>query len=416
MATAGRPRLGRVRGIDYRALRVRPSPRRVAAWRESVRQYDEQAGMHGAASGPRVHASRWVGIAAVFTMIFAVICVLTGLAMLATDGDLFGVFFAAAVVTFGAAAAWVYFQWRVRHLAEGWRDPYRLMAFAKDNGFHAVPVAGPADLPGRIFGRGLEGNRVRHDVVAWVQSGRQCQVATESWHSGAPSHGGAPTDEGSCRYLAVRISDQPLPLTMFDALGYPSIDGPPEEDGVGADAEHDEGTEAESVSDEAEPVSDQAEPMSDEAQSVRDGEPSVADDASGDPGVDEIEPHGGTDADPQAEVDDSDADDDPQPSEEDSETTGRPWQLMATPGAEDWAESIFSERTVRLLTDPTFPRDAEIVGEWFIAYDLGAPEPLSISHWERTFALVASLPEYPVAPPAVPPEGDSELTPDGHGA
>ena len=329
--------------------------------------------MHGAASGPRVHASRWVGIAAVFTMIFAVICVLTGLAMLATDGDLFGVFFAAAVVTFGAAAAWVYFQWRVRQLAEGWRDPYRLMAFAKDNGFHAVPVAGPADLPGRIFGRGLEGNRVRHDVVAWVQSGRQCQVATESWHSGAPSHGGAPVDEGSCRYLAVRISDQPLPLTMFDALGYPTIDGPPEDDGIGADVEDDEGT--------------GAEPVSEEAQSVRDGEQPVAD--------------------PQAEVDDSDADDDdPQPSEEDSETTGRPWQLMATPGAEDWAESIFSERTVRLLTDSTFPRDAEIVGEWFIAYDLGAPEPLSISHWERTFALVASLPEYPVAPPAAPPEGD----------
>src|SRR5690606_3898075 len=116
----------------------------------------------------------------------------------------------------------------------------------------------------------------------------------------------------------------PLPLTMFDALGYPSIDGPPEDDGIRTDVEQDE------------------------TQSAGDGEQPVAD--------------------PQAEVDDSDADDDPQPSEEDTETTGRPWQLMATPGAEDWGESIFSERTVRLLTDPTFPRDAEIVGEWFIAY------------------------------------------------
>src|SRR5690606_11108712 len=133
-------------------------------------------------------------------------------------------------------------------------------------------------------------------------------------------------------------------LTRFDALGYTSIDGPPEEDGVSAEAEHDEGTEAESVSDEAESVSDQAEPMSDEAQSVRDGEPSVADDASGDPGVDEIEPHGGTDADPQAVVDDSDADDDPQPSEEDTATTGRPWQLMAAPGADDWAAGLVRQR------------------------------------------------------------------------
>jgi hypothetical protein len=310
-------------------------------------------------------------------MVFAAICVLTGLAMLLTEGDLFGVFFAAAVITFGAAAVWVYFQWRVRQLAEGWGDPFRLMAFANDNGFHAVPVAGPAELPGRIFGRGLEANRVRHDVVAWVQSGRQCQIATESWHSGEPGHGGLPADEGSRRYLAVRISDQALPLTVFDALGYPSVEGPPEDD-----------------TPEENPPADEPSPGDRHDTSDEGAGP---DDAAN------------VDVDAEAGLDDNDADphwsaasdeDRTEASDEDVEATGMPWQLMATPGAEEWAQGIFGERMVRLLTDSAFPRDAEIVGEWFIAYDIGEPEPLSISHWERTFALVASLPEYPVAPPA----------------
>ena len=305
--------------IDYTALRMKPSPRKVASWRESVRAHDEQAGLHGPAShGPRPHASTWVGVVASLAVAFAVISLITGLMILVTERDPFGILVAAVVAAFVFGGLWVYFQWKVRRLAEGWSGAYRLMAFAADNGFHAVPVAGPAELPGRIFGRGLDGNRVRHDVVAWNQSGRRCQVATESWHSGNPADGDEPDDVGSCRYLAVRVGSYDLPQMTFAAWGVPD------------------------------------------------------EDQRGD------EPAG---------------EDDHQPENREAEQpSGLDPRLVFAPGSEALAETIFTERVVSLLSDPAQPRDAEVVGEWFLAYDLTTTDPLDVAGWERTFALVAALP------------------------
>ncbi|MCK0113968.1 hypothetical protein MWU75_17640 [Ornithinimicrobium sp. F0845] len=296
--------------IRYSALRAKASPRKVAAWRESVLREtahdDRGENTHGSeARGPALRASTWVGVVAALTLVCGALSVAAGILELTDRGNTGGLSAAALLATLALGLSWVVLQRRVRQLAEGWRDPYRLMSFARDNGFHAVPVATPADLPGRIFGRGLDEHRVRLDVVAWVQGGRQCHVATECWSSGEPRGGGTPLDEGSCRYLAVRIGQVPLPFAEFTAF----------------DTETQEP-----------PVSDR--------QLVR-----------------------------------------------------------ATAGTERWAASLFSERVTTLLTHSRQPRDAEIVGEWFIAYDLTDADPLSPSGWERTFQLVAALPAFPVAPP-----------------
>lgn len=312
--------------IDYTALRRKPSPRKVAAWRESVRVQDEREGLDGSASPrPRPHASWWVIVVATLAVAGAVLALVTGLMILLTERDPIGILAMAVVATFVFAGLWVYFQWKVRTLAEGWSGAYRLMAFAADNGFHAVPVAGPAELPGRIFGRGTEDNRVRHDVVAWNQSGRRCQVATESWHSGEPSDDGEPEDEGSCRYLAVRIGAFDLPRSAFFAWGAPVADLP--------DVEQADETTSRDATDEP-------------------GEP----DSSGE------------------QSDDRDP------------------RLVLTPGSDAIAEAIFTDRVITLLSDPAQPRDAEVVDEWFLAYDLTDTDPLDVTWWERTFALVAALP------------------------
>lgn len=309
--------------IDYTALRMKPSPRKVAAWRESVRAHDEQAGLHGPAShGPRPHASSWVIVVAGLGVAGAVLSLITGLMILLTERDPFGILAAAVVAAIVFGGLWVYFQWKVRQLAAGWSEAYRLMAFAADNGFHAVPVAGPAELPGRIFGRGLDGNRVRHDVVAWNQSGRRCQVATESWHSGNPAGGGEPDDAGSCRYLAVRIGSYDLPQMTFFAWGIP-------DDATSDDQQTDE-----------------------------------------------------------RQADDQQADEE-SPAEQDHDLDPR---LVLAPGSQALAQTIFTDRVVSLLSDPAQPRDAEVVEEWFLAYDLTDTDPLDVAGWERTFALVAALP------------------------
>ncbi|USQ77517.1 hypothetical protein [Ornithinimicrobium cryptoxanthini] len=324
--------------IDYTALRMKPSPRKVAAWRESVRAHDEQAGLHGPAShGPRPHASSWVIVVASLAIAGAVISLITGLMILLTERDTFGLLAAAVVAAFVFGGLWVYFQWKVRQLAEGWSGAYRLMAFAADNGFHAVPVAGPAELPGRIFGRGLDGNRVRHDVVAWNQSGRRCQVATESWHSGNPADGDEPDDAGSCRYLAVHIGSYDLPQMTFFAWGIPD-----------EDQSDDEQTDGPRLGDE-------------QTDAHRAG------DDPGNPGTQSGEP----------------------PSEQEHDLDPR---LVLVPDSQALAQTIFTDRVVSLLSDPAQPRDAEVVEEWFLAYDLTDTDPLDVAGWERTFALVAALP------------------------
>jgi len=187
--------------IRYSALRAKASPRKVAAWREQVLQEVEQReqGIHGPdrVAGVRFRASTWVRVVGVLTLFFGVLSVAAGVVELTDRGNTGGISVAAILATLAFGLTWVVLQRQVRELAQGWRDPYRLMSFARDNGFHAVPVATPADLPGRIFGRGLEEHRVRLDVVAWVQGGRQCHVATECWSSGDPHGGGTPVDEGS---------------------------------------------------------------------------------------------------------------------------------------------------------------------------------------------------------------------------
>lgn len=315
--------------IDYTALRIKPSPRAVAAWRESVRVHDEEAGLHGPASrGPRPQASTWVSLVAVLAIAGAVLSLITGLMMLVTERDTSGIMMAAVIAASVGGGLWVYFQWKVRQLAEGWSGAYRLMAFATDNGFHAVPVAGPAELPGRIFGRGLDGNRVRHDVVAWNQSGRRCQVATESWHSGNPADGGEPDDAGSCRYLAVHIGSDDLPPMSFFAWGIPDED-------LSTDEQAGEHRVADEQTGSSSPLT------------------------GGSPGTQEgmLDP-----------------------------------RIVLTPGAQALATTIFTDRVVSLLSEPSQPRDAEVIGEWFLAYDLTDTDPLDVSGWERTFALVAALP------------------------
>lgn len=301
--------------IKYSALKAKASPRQVAAWRENVLR---EAAREGEDDGteqshpPTLRASRWVAVAAALTLIFGVLSVTAGLAELLDRADTGAVPVAATAATLAFGLLWVVLQRRVRELAEGWRDTYRLMSFARDNGFHAVPVATPADLPGRIFGRGLDEHRVRLDVVAWVQGGRQCHVATECWSSGDPVGGGAPLDEGSCRYLAVRIGRDPLPHTEFAAFGHQEPDLTGDERAL------------------------------------------VAQDP----------------------------------------------RLLTATGAERWAATLFSDRVARLLTHSRQPRDVEVVGDWFIAYDLADSDPLSASGWERTFQLVSALPQFPVAPPS----------------
>lgn len=201
-------------GIDFTALQDSPSPRAVAAWRESVRREDDRAGRHGPASdGPRLTAPAWVGMLAVATVIVCLIFAGTAVWMI-LDGDDSGT--VGLLLTVGLAAIvglvlWVVLRRKVTQLASGWEEHFQLMAFANDNGFDVAPVADGADLPGRIFGRGLAGNRVRHDLVAWTQGGRPCHVATESWHSGNPPDGSPPEDQGSCRYLAVLLAEHDLP-------------------------------------------------------------------------------------------------------------------------------------------------------------------------------------------------------------
>lgn len=309
--------------IKYTALRAKASPRRVAAWRESIERQGDQRESEDSA-GFSLRASRWVGPAAVLALGFGVVSVLAGLLRLFDRADTGLLAFAAVVATIAFGTLWVFLQGRVRALAEGWRDPYRLMSFAKDNGFHAVPVAGPGELPGRIFGRGLEEHRVRLDVVAWVQGGRQCHVATECWDSGPSADSEAPQDSGSCRYLAVRIGAEELPHVEFDAVAL-------------------EPTDAYDEADVQRPVA--------------------------------LAGHDSS-------------------------------SLTTEGGTTRWAQSVFTERVLRLMTHSAQPRDAEIVGRWFIAYDIKDADPLSVSAWERTFQLVAALPAYPLAPP--PEGGDLE--------
>ncbi|WP_114905765.1 hypothetical protein [Ornithinimicrobium murale] len=204
--------------INFSSLVKPPPARAVAAWRECVRREDRWAERHGPASeGPRLAAPVWVPMLAIGAALLCLLFAGTALGMLLTGDDSGWV---GLLVTIGLAAAvavvlLVVLRWRVTAVASGWEEHYQLMAFANDNGFDAAPVAEGGDLPGRIFGRGLAGNRVRHDVVAWTQGGRSCHVATESWHSGNPPDGGLPEDHGSCRYLAVLLAAEDLQPLEF---------------------------------------------------------------------------------------------------------------------------------------------------------------------------------------------------------
>lgn len=302
--------------IKYSALRAKASPRQVAAWRESVLRSNDHPGVADSDTIPRhrLKASTWVVVVGVLALVSGLVSVGAGI-LEVTDRAATGTLsVVATVATLALGVGWVLLQTHVRQLAEGWRDTYRLMSFAADNGFHAVPVATPADLPGRIFHRGLDEHRVRLDVVAWVQGGRQCHVATECWSTGEPEGGGAPIDEGSSRYLAVKIGEEPLPRTHFF---------------------------------------------------------------------------------PNAPAESADAQAGPDP------------RLRVAAGTEHWAQALFTDRLTKVLTHSKQPRDAEIVEEWFIAYDLSDIDPLSASAWERTFQLVAALPAFPVAPPT--PETEAAL-------
>ncbi|QDO88368.1 hypothetical protein FNH13_08435 [Ornithinimicrobium ciconiae] len=322
--------------IRYGPLRAKASPRRVAAWRESVLLQEAREHPETSAA-PVLRASRWVVVAALLTVLFGALTGLIVLLLLSHRMTEAGPLVVAVLATSGSAVLWALMQKQVRQQAEGWRDPFRLMTFAHANGFHAVPVANPADLPGRIFHRGLEEHRVRLDVVAWVQGGRQCHVGTECWSSGDDTGPrGTPQDEGSCRYLAVRIGKEALPRAEFDAFGA-------DESAVATTQEVDSRSAGSSLS---------------LAPSARDP------------------------------------------------------RIRVEPGAEQWVEALFSERVTRLLTNVHQPRQAEVVGEWFITYDLNDAEPLSISGWERTFHLVAALPAFPVQPPSSAP-GHDEIPTEG---
>lgn len=319
--------------IRYGPLRGKASPRRVAAWRETVLR-EEARDLAGSATVP-VRASRWVLVGATLTIVFGALAGTVVLLLLLDRLTEATPLVAAVLATGGSGVLWALMQRQVRQTAEGWRDPYRLMTFAHANGFHAVPVAAPADLPGRYFGLGPEEHRVRLDVVAWVQGGRQCQVGTECWGPGADSGpGGGPTDDGSCRYLAVRIARDPLPYAEFDAFG----------DDTGPDQQQGDGPQP-------------------------GGGPSLT--------ASPLDPRIRTEA-----------------------------------GAERWAEQIFTHRVTQLLSNVHQPRQAEVVGEWFITYDLHEADPLSISGWERTFHLVAALPPFPVQPPSSAP-GHDEIPTEG---
>lgn len=286
-------------GINYTALTTEPAAKDVAAWRQSVRKADEEAGRHGPASGsPDPVAPAWVGAATIVGLSILVLLLATGLWLFFAEGETvgLGLSLTLAAVLVGAVAG--VYKRRVTQLAHGWEQPFQMMKFARDNGFEAAPVAGPADLPGRIFGRGLSGNRVRHDLVAFTHRGRQVEVATESWHSGLPAGGGEPEDAGTCRYLAVELGISGLPPLQFRG-------------------------------------------WEDQFSKMR--------------GV----PH---------------------------------FQLQVPPGAEEVAKAIFNDEVLRWLTAPEQPRQAEVIGGWFLAYDLQPSDPLDVTAWERTFALVDALP------------------------
>lgn len=287
-------------GINYTALTTEPATRHVAAWRESVRKADEQAGRHGPASDSPADttAPAWVGMATVTGLGVIVLFLATGLWQFFAEGETvgLGISLTMAAVLVGAVAG--VYKKRVTRLAQGWDEPYQLMKFARDNGFEAAPVTGPADLPGRIFGRGTPGNRVRHDLVAFKHVGRQVEIATESWNSGLPAGGGDPVDAGSCHYLAVELGFTDLPHLQFRA-------------------------------------------WEDQFSAMRGA------------------PH---------------------------------FQLEVPPGSEEVAKAIFNDEVLRWLTAPEQPRQAEVIGGWFLAYDLHAASPLDVPAWERTFALVAALP------------------------
>lgn len=198
--------------IDYTPLTTEPDARDVARWRESVRRHDEAIGHHGPASGDGGGgnaAPAWVGVAFIWWTIVALICTVAGWWILLSEGATSGLIFGLGAPVLWLLSGWLLARSRVQPAVEGWTEPYQLMAFARANGLESVPVTGPSELRGRIFGRGLAGNRVRHDLVAWTQDGRQAEVATESWHSGNPPGGGRPKDAGSCRYLAVQVGDVP---------------------------------------------------------------------------------------------------------------------------------------------------------------------------------------------------------------
>lgn len=270
-------------GINFTSLQHAPSPRTVAAWRESVRTQDELAERHGPASdGPRLGAPAWVGMLAISTALLCLVAAGTALGMIFSgdaDSGTVGLVLTLGIVGAVGVVLWIVLRRQVARVASGWEEHYQLMAFANDNGFDAAPVAEGGDLPGRIFGRGLAGNRIRRDLVAWTQGGRQCHVATESWHSGNPPDGSPPEDQGRCRYLAVLLADE-------------------------------------------------------------------------------------------------------------------------GPAAEQLATTVVTPQVQALLSVPTAPWEAEVVGGWFIAYQPETPDPLDVAVWERMFALVDALPPYPVAAPA----------------
>jgi hypothetical protein len=286
-------------GINYTALMTEPAARDVAVWRESVRKADQEAGRHGPASdAPAGQAPAWVGVATILGLGLLVLFLSTGLWLFFAEGETVGLAISLTLgVVLTGAVAGVYRR-RVTRLAEGWHEPFQLMKFAHDNGFAAVPVTGPADLPGRIFGRGLAGNRVRHDLVAFTHLGRQVEVATESWNSGLTAGGGEPEDAGTCRYLAVDLGVTDLPHLQFRT-------------------------------------------WQDQFSTMR-GAPHV--------------------------------------------------QLQVPPGSEEVATAIFNDEVLRWLTAPEQPRQAEVIGGWFLAYDLKPSDPLDVTAWERTFALVDALP------------------------
>ncbi|MEP7765984.1 hypothetical protein [Sanguibacter sp. 25GB23B1] len=181
--------------VDYAPLTADPTSEDLATLRRSI-----QAGDLGKPTRLRYGKKQRDGLLVLglvggfLGLIFGAMA-LVSLVRGDTENALIGLWFVGGVIAIGGIAGF----FAGRGSERGWHDVWRLVTFARTNGFEVTPEAKVVLLPGTIFT--TKANASTSHRVRWTVGGARAEIANHRRSPGGTSF--------AARYLAIQLPDLP---------------------------------------------------------------------------------------------------------------------------------------------------------------------------------------------------------------